>query len=57
MDDVTCLSRDEGGHTLQFRVTPSTGDDKKLQYLYLELNIAVTTEVGIIILVANFSCQ
>lgn len=36
---------DQGGHTLQFRVTPSTGDDKERQFVYLVLNITLPKEV------------
>ncbi|XP_064396055.1 E3 ubiquitin-protein ligase RNF25-like isoform X2 [Halichondria panicea] len=43
-DDLTYKSCDQGSHILQFRVTPSTGDDKEKQYVYLVLNITVAKE-------------
>ena len=48
LDELTYdpQSCDQSGHTLQFHVTPSTGDDKERQYVYLVLNIFVPTEVS-----------
>ena len=42
-DSQSC---DQTGHTLQFHVTPSTGDDKERQYVYLVLNIFVPKAVS-----------
>ncbi len=46
-DDLTYESCDQSSHILQFRVTPSTGDDKEKQYVYLVLNITVAKEVRV----------